>query len=271
MLKIIITGAAGRMGRRLVANIAAQNDLKLVGATEWSGSEFLGTDAGMLAGVGALNVPLTDSLASIVRGADAVIDFSTGNTLENAKLCAENNVAIVIGTTALSSEVKAGLDELAAKGAKIVQSYNYSIGVNVLFHLTKVAARALPEDFDLEVIEAHHNKKKDAPSGTAVSLADILCQARGLSPENDIRHGRQGLVGARTRKEIGMHAIRGGDIVGDHTVMFIAEGERIELTHRAGSRDMFARGAIRAARWICERKAPGKVCSMQDVLADLFA
>lgn len=270
MLKMIVAGAAGRMGRRLVANIAEQSDLRLAGAFEWSGSPLLGQDAGLVAGVAALDVPILDNMTDSIRNADAVIDFSTGAVLEHARTAAEHNVAIVIGTTALTPEDRAELEALAAKGARIAYATNYSIGVNLLFHLAETAVRALPEDFDIEIIEAHHNKKKDAPSGTAVTLAEILCAGRGLSCENDIRHGRQGLVGARTKTEIGMHSVRGGDIVGDHTVMFAAEGERIELTHRASSRDTFARGAIRAARFMASAQG-GHLYSMREILSHLLA
>lgn len=270
MLKLIITGAAGRMGRRFVANIAERKeDMKLVGATEWSGCEFLNMDAGSVAGVGALGVKLLPDMNDSIKQADVVIDFATSGVLERAKLAAENGVAIVIGTTALTADDRKELETLAKNGAKIVLSSNYSIGVNLLFILTKIAVNVLPEDFDIEVMEAHHNKKKDAPSGTAVSLAEILCQGRELSYEKDVRHGRNGLVGARTKREIGMHSIRGGDIVGDHTVMFAADGERVELTHKASSRDTFVRGALKAAGYIVNQPA-GRIYSMQDVLAELL-
>ena len=269
MLKIIITGAAGRMGRRLVTHVVEDNDLQLIGATESPGSPYIGQDAGAVAGVGELNIPILEDMDIAIKHADVVVDFSTGDVLGNARLAAAHNVASVIGTTALTDADKAELQSLAADGARIVYTTNYSIGVNMLFHLAELTAKALPDDFDIEVIEAHHNKKKDAPSGTAMSLAEILCKARALSVEEDLRHGRQGLVGARTRQEIGMHSIRGGDIVGDHTVLYAAEGERIELTHRASSRDTFVRGALRAARYIA--KAPGgRVYNMKDVLADLL-
>jgi len=269
MLNLIVVGAAGRMGRRLVANIAEQSDLRLAGALECSACPLLGQDAGTVAGVKPLGVPILDTMKDSIREAGAVIDFSIGGVVEHARLAAEHHAAIVIGTTALKPEERAELEKLAASGARIAYATNYSIGVNLLFHLAEIAVRALPDDFDIEIIEAHHNKKKDAPSGTAMTLAEILCAGRGLSCETDIRHGRQGIPGARTRSEIGMHSIRGGDIVGDHTVLFAAEGERIELTHRASSRDTFARGAIRAARFIAE--APGgHVYSMREILARLL-
>ncbi len=265
MLNIVVTGAAGRMGRRLVDNIVNDLELTLSGATEHPESPFLGMDAGEVAGVGTLGVKMVPALADCIAGADAVIDFSTGNMVENAKLAAANGVGIVIGTTALKQEEKDELRKLAESGAKIVQTYNYSVGVNLLFYLAGKAAAFLSDDFDIEIIEAHHNQKKDSPSGTAARLAEILCEKRGLNMDTDIRNGREGIVGARTKKEIGMHAVRGGDIVGEHTVMFAALGERVELTHKASSRDMFAKGALRAAKFLATAPA-GKVYDMQDVL-----
>lgn len=264
MIRIIIAGAAGRMGRRLVANIAESQDLVLTGATERTGSEFLGLDAGAVAGVRPLGVKITENFAALLDGADAVIDFSTGHVIENARLAAAKGLSIVIGTTALSADDKAELKRLGDAGAKIVFASNFSVGVNLLFHLTKLAAQTLGDDFDIEIIEAHHNQKKDAPSGTAVSLAEVVTGVKGWDYNDDVRHGRVGNVGARTKHEIGMHAIRGGDIVGDHTVLFAANGERIELTHRASSRDTFAKGALRAVRFLADAK-PG-LYDMRDVL-----
>ena len=264
MLNIIITGAAGRMGRFLVANVASDPELTLVGATEWAQSEFLGIDAGSLAGVGELGVKISSELKDSIQNADAVVDFSTGSVLEHARICAENNKAIVIGTTALTAEEKAELHQMADNGARIVLASNYSIGVNLLFYLSRIAADILPEAFDIEITEMHHNQKKDAPSGTAVTLAEILCEARGLDYDKDVRHGRVGMVGARTKKEIGMHSIRGGDVVGDHTVLFAGPCERFELTHKASSREAFAKGALRAAKFLTA--APAGFYDMQDVL-----
>jgi len=264
MIKVVVTGAAGRMGRRLVANIAESQDMTLSGATEYAGSQFLGQDAGSLAGAAPCGVKITDSLEKLIKNADAIIDFSTGNITENARLAAEHGVPIVIGTTALTADDKAQLRAFADRGARIVLASNFSVGVNLLFHLCSIAASTLGEDFDIEIIETHHNQKKDSPSGTAVSLAEVLCKARDLSYEKDARHGREGMVGARTKKEIGMHAVRGGDVVGDHTVLFAAQGERVELTHKASSRDTFAKGALRAVRFLASAK-PG-FYDMQDVL-----
>jgi len=265
MLKIVVTGAAGRMGRRLVANIHEDPELELTGATEWSGSTLLGADAGEVAGMGVMGVKIVPTLEeALSNGADIVIDFSTGDVVANAALAASKGCGIVIGTTALKQEQKDALHALADKGARIVQTYNYSVGVNLLFYLSGIAAGILNEDFDIEVIEAHHNQKKDSPSGTAARLAEILCEKRGLNVDKDIRYGREGIVGARTKKEIGMHSIRGGDIVGDHTVLFAALGERVELTHKASSRDTFAKGALRASKFLAT--AAAGYYDMQDVL-----
>jgi len=252
------------MGRHLVANIAESQDMKLVGATERPDSEFIGMDAGSVAGVPSLGVKISADFPALLGNADAVIDFSTGAVIQNARLAAAKGLSIVIGTTALTAEDKNELKKLAGNGAKIVQSSNFSVGVNLLFYLTKFAAKTLSDDFDVEIIEAHHNKKKDAPSGTAVTLAEIIAKVKGWDCEQDVRHGRQGLVGARTKHEIGMHAIRGGDIVGDHTVLFAADGDRVELTHKASSRNTFAKGALRAARFLAS--ADAGLYDMQDVL-----
>lgn len=267
MLKIIVAGAAGRMGRRLVANIQEDPDLTLAGATECPGSPWIGMDAGEVAGSGKNGVKISDSLAGAIQtsgGADAVINFSTGNVIEDSRFAAQKGLALIIGTTALGEEGKQTLKNLAENGAKIVLASNFSAGVNLLFHLAARAAEILSDDFDIEIIEAHHNRKKDAPSGTAASLAEILCKKRGLNPGTSLRNGRAGITGARTKNEIGVHAIRGGDIVGDHMVLFAAQGERVELVHRASSRDTFAKGALRAAKFLASAKCG--LYDMQDVL-----
>ncbi len=264
MIRVIVVGAAGRMGRRLVTHISESKDMKLAGATERPESEFVGLDAGSVAGVQPLGVKITTDFAALLGQADAVIDFSTGEVVRNAALAASKGVSVVIGTTALTPDDKKELKRLADSGAKIVQASNFSVGVNLLLYLTKLTSQMLSDDFDVEIIEAHHNKKKDAPSGTAVSLAEVVAKVKGWDYEKDVKHGRQGLVGARTKHEIGMHAIRGGDIVGDHTVLFAAEGERVELSHKASSRDTFARGALVAVRFLATAK-PG-IYDMQDVL-----
>ena len=238
-LKIALIGAKGRMGQAIAA-----------AATE--------TDA-------AIAWPLDqgDDLAAGIQKADAVIDFSFHKTTaEVIRLCIAAHKPLVIGTTGHSAEEKAALLKEATKTAT-VWSGNYSVGVNLLFALTQRAASVLGSDYDAEVIEMHHRFKKDAPSGTAARLLEIILQERKLGPEA-LRHGRNGITGERTSTEVGIHSLRGGDVIGDHTVMFAALGERIELTHKASDRSIFARGALRAAQWVVSR--PTGVYDMQDVL-----
>jgi 4-hydroxy-tetrahydrodipicolinate reductase len=205
-----------------------------------------------------------DRLHEVIDAGDVVIDFSFHSaTVEIAELCAERNKALVIGTTGHNDAEKARLVNLTFK-IPVVWASNFSTGVNALFWLTRKAAEILGPSFDLEVVEMHHRHKKDAPSGTAATLAEILADVRNVQISEAIRHGREGIVGERTDAEIGMHSVRGGDVVGDHTVIFAAPGERVELTHKAGSRDTFAMGALRAAQWLVGQK-PG-LYDMQDVL-----
>lgn len=264
MIKVVVVGAGGRMGRRLVTNIVESDDMELVGAIEAPQVPFVGLDAGTVAGIGEAGVLITFDLKSVLPGADAIIDFSTGRVVENAREAVADNCAVVIGTTALDDAAKAELKQLGENGGRIVFAPNMSVGVNLLFHLCSKVTEILGDDYDIEIVEMHHNQKKDAPSGTAVRLAEVIADARNLSYENDVMHGRYGLVGARKRNEIGMHAVRGGDVVGDHTVIFATGGERVELTHKASSRDTFAKGALRAVRFLAGA-APG-VYDMQDVL-----
>jgi len=241
MTKIIITGAKGRMGQALVACAPSHTGLEVVGQIDQG-----------------------DSLEAVIAKCDAVIDFSSHSaTPAIAKLCAQHKKALVIGTTGLNDTETFEVKQ-AATSIPMVWASNYSTGVNTLFWLTRKAAEILGPDFDLEVVEMHHRLKRDAPSGTAKSLAEILAQVRHLQYAKAARHGREGIVGERTANEIGVHSIRGGDVVGDHTVIFATNGERVELTHKASSRDTFANGALRAALWVVKQK-PG-LYDMQDVL-----
>lgn len=241
MIKLLINGSKGRMGRALVACAAEDPELSV-----------------------SAEIDVGDDFFAALRGCDAAIDFTHAPaTADVAEACATAGKPLVIGTTG-HSEADRKRIAVAAKSIPIIYAPNFSIGVNTLFWLTAKAAEILGPEFDLEVVEMHHRLKKDAPSGTARRLAEILTEARGLSYESDVRHGREGMPGERTRTEIGMHAIRGGDVVGDHTVIFANNGERVELTHRASSRDTFAKGALRAAKWAAGR-APG-LYDMQDVL-----
>ena len=264
MVKVIICGAAGRMGRRLVANVLEHPDFELTGAVEYAASPELGKDAGVLAGVGECGVKVTADISPLLKNCDAVINFATAGVVECAELCAKNRCAIVIGTTALTADDRSTLGRLAGAGCRIVAASNMSVGVNLLFKLAKEATRILGNAYDVEIVEMHHNQKKDAPSGTAVRLAEVVCEARNWNYDEDVRHGRVGMVGKRTGHEIGMHSLRGGDVVGDHTVIFAVDGERVELTHKASSRDTFAKGALRAAAFLKDA-APG-LYDMQDVL-----
>jgi 4-hydroxy-tetrahydrodipicolinate reductase len=241
MTNVIIIGSKGRMGHALISCAPRHAGLKITGQLD------LGGDLQPLIGQG-----------------DVVIDFSSHDaTGKFASICARHKKAMVIGTTGHSDAEKAQIVKLKSK-IPIVLASNYSTGVNTLFWLTRKAAEILGPHFDLEVVEMHHRLKKDAPSGTAATLAEILAAVRKQQLSEVIRHGRQGIVGARTASEIGMHALRGGDVVGDHTVIFATNGERLELTHKASSRDTFANGALRAAQWVVKQK-PG-LYDMQDVL-----
>ena len=261
MIHVAISGAAGRMGRALARLVLEAEDLELCGALEAADHPATGADAGTTAGAGACGIVIGHTLPETV---DVLVDFSLPEgSVERVEACAEAKVPCVVGTTGFTEAQRERLGA-AAKATALVLSPNMSVGVNVLFHEAASLARTLGEDYDIEIVEAHHRHKKDAPSGTAVRLAENICAATGRDYRTDAIHGREGAVGARTKKEIGIHAVRAGDIVGDHTVIFCAEGERIELTHRAHTRDTFARGALRAARFLAG-KAPG-VYTMEDVL-----
>lgn len=251
------------MGRHLVSCITKANDMTLSGAIEYSESPFLNQDAGTVAGISPVEIKITSNLTEIIDNADAIIDFSTGNVIENAELAAEKNVAAVIGTTALSDEKIQKLKNMTENGAKIVLAPNMSVGVNLLFHLTQKVAQLL-NDYDIEIVEMHHRRKKDAPSGTAVRLGECAATGRNLSYSDNVVHGRSGIVGERTDNEIGMHAVRGGDVVGDHTVIFATDGERVELTHKASNRNTFAMGALKAVRFLMNSNSG--FYDMQDVL-----
>jgi 4-hydroxy-tetrahydrodipicolinate reductase len=239
--RIIITGSKGRMGQALIASAAKLPELRVTGQIDQG-----------------------DDIRSVIDDGDVVIDFSFHNaTAPIAELCAQRKKALVIGTTGHSDADK-GRIVAATKAIPVVWASNFSSGVNALFWLTRKAAEILGPTFDLEVIEMHHRTKKDAPSGTAATLAEILADVRQQQLSKVIRHGRAGITGERTASEIGMHSLRGGDVVGDHTVIFATQGERLELTHKASNRDTFANGALRAALWVVKQK-PG-LYDMQHVL-----
>jgi 4-hydroxy-tetrahydrodipicolinate reductase len=263
-VNIGITGAAGRMGRTLIEAIAANEALALTAAVEHPDSSLVGTDAGELSGMGKNGVTVAARLADVIADVDVIIDFTIPDaTLANAKLCAEHGKAIVIGTTGFSAQQEAELASCAER-TRLCKASNFSTGVNLCFKLLDMAARVMGDDVDIEVVEAHHRHKIDAPSGTALSMGGVVANALGRDLAEVAVYGREGQTGERDRDTIGFATVRAGDIVGDHTVMFCAEGERVEITHKASSRMSFARGAVRAAAWLAERE-PG-LYDMQDVL-----
>jgi 4-hydroxy-tetrahydrodipicolinate reductase len=253
------------MGRSLVKALVEDKGATLVSAIDRGGHATLGQDAGVLAGLSEpLGVALTSSLEAALERAEVVIDFSLPDAARSLfHACTVRRVAVVVGTTGLDASARSALDGLI-KVAPVVLAPNYSIGINALWALAAQAVRLLGPDFDMEIVEVHHRHKVDAPSGTAMRLADIVAQARGLDPAKAIRNGRAGQVGARSDGEIGVHAIRGGDVVGDHTLVLCGPGERVELTHRAQSRDIYALGAVRAAHFVVGR--PPGLYDMADVL-----
>ena len=266
MINIVVIGAAGRMGRLIIKNILVSSDLKLVGAVEAKQSPLLGADAAILAGALPCGIKLTDDLQKALNEADVVIDFSTGDVVDNARESARHGAGIVIGSTSLSEQQKQELKNLVNAGAKIVCTPNMSVGVNMLFRIAGDVAKILGDSYDIELVELHHNQKKDAPSGTAMKLVEILANARNMDVNKDVCYGRKGIIGERPSKQIGVHAIRCGDIVGEHTIIFSTNGERIELTHKATTRETFALGALRAAKYVKDAK-PGYY-DMQDVLSN---
>lgn len=263
-MRLIVAGAGGRMGRALIKAIAETKGLVLAGATEAAGSPLIGQDAGTLAGLPANGVLLTADVAALVAKADGIIDFTVPvATVALAALAAEHGRVHIIGTTGMSAEDDAKI-AAAAKRAIVVKSGNMSLGVNLLAALTKRVAKTLDEDFDIEIVEMHHNKKVDAPSGTALLLGQAAADGRGIDLAQRSDRGRDGHTGARQAGDIGFVSLRGGTVVGEHTVIFAGNAERIELTHKADDRMIFARGALKAASWGRVQK-PG-LYSMMDVL-----
>jgi 4-hydroxy-tetrahydrodipicolinate reductase len=264
MIKVIVAGCAGRMGSRLVTLTKESASLTLVGAIEGKGHVAIGEDVGELAGCGPAGVTVGDDLSAIIELGEVVIDFSApAATLAHLQIAAQHRRAMVIGTTGFTTQELGELRTLA-KSIPCVFSPNMSVGVNLLFKVLAEMARTLGDDYDIEVIEAHHRLKKDAPSGTALKMAEILAKAVNRDLDQVGVYARKGLIGERKRTEIGIQSIRAGDIVGDHTVMFGGLGERIEVSHRVQSRDTFVRGALRAARWLV--KQPPGLYDMMDVL-----
>jgi 4-hydroxy-tetrahydrodipicolinate reductase len=265
MVNVVVTGVAGRMGGQIVRMLRDAPELTLVGTVERPGYDGP-RDAGEAAGLPRIGVPVADDLRPLLDTvqADVVIDFTSHEaSVKNTAAAAAHGVAMVIGSTGFSAEEKARIGEQAAR-IPVVLSPNMSVGVNVMFALVEQAARVLGDAYDVEIVEMHHGKKKDAPSGTAVRLAEVAAEALHRDAARDVVYARHGMIGERSPREIGVMTLRGGDVVGEHTVFFVGQGERLEITHRATSRDQFARGALRAALWV-KGRPPGHY-DMHDVL-----
>ena len=263
-INIGVIGAGGRMGRMLIEAVQDNPKTTLSAAIERQGSSLVGADAGEVASIGRINIKIVDDLVAVIDDIDVLIDFSLPEATEqNMQICAEHKVAMVIGTTGFNEQQEQVLTE-ASKHIAIVYAGNYSTGVNLSLKLLSMAAKAFGTEADVEIIEAHHKHKIDAPSGTAFMMAEAVAEARGQDLKQVAVYGREGQTGARETGTIGIHAIRGGEIIGDHTVMFIADGEVVEITHRARARMTFAAGAVRASTWIAQKKS-GQY-NMQDVL-----
>ena len=263
MLNIAIAGSSGRMGRALIEAISQASDMRLVAALERSGSALIGKDAGELVGA-PCGVLITDDLDAGLKAADALIDFTRPEgTLTHLELCRKHKTNIIIGTTGFTQEQKQQI-QAASRDIGIVFAPNMSVGVNIVFKLLEQAAKVLAEDYDIEIIEAHHRHKVDAPSGTALRMGEVVAEASGRNLADCAVYAREGVTGERKTSSIGFATVRGGDIVGDHTVLFAGIGERVEISHKASSRATFSMGALRAARYLAS-KGSG-LYDMQDVL-----
>lgn len=264
MRRIAVIGAAGRMGKALIEAIGQTEGAQLSAAIERPQSSLVGADAGELVGVGRLGVVIAGSLEQVLGDFDVLIDFThPSSTLVNLQLCRSHGKAMVIGTTGFTEAEKAQIAE-AAKDIPVVLAANFSVGVNLCLKLLDMAARVMGEDADIEIIEAHHRHKVDAPSGTALRMGEVVAEALGRDLRKVAVYGREGQTGARERDTIGFATVRAGDVVGDHTVLFATEGERVEITHKASSRLTFARGAVRSALWL--QGHDSGLFDMQDVL-----
>ena len=264
MIKVAIVGAAGRMGRMLVEALAADHQATLSAAIIPPKSSLLGVDAGELAGVGHAGVAMTDSLIAVIDQVDVVIDFTNpAFTMENATLCAHCQKALIIGTTGLDDQQQQALKKLS-QNAPIVFAPNMSVGVNLVFKLLETVAKVLDGEADVEILEAHHRNKVDAPSGTALKMGEVVAEATNRNLKDCAIYGREGRTGVREKDTIGFATVRAGDVVGDHTVLFACEGERIEITHKASNRIIYAKGALRAVKFLADK--PSGFYDMKDVL-----
>ncbi len=264
MINITVVGAAGKMGSRIIALSKDYENIKLTGAVERKEHKNIGQDIGDVIGIGKTGIKLVSNIKDVEGKTNVCIDFSSPeSTSQNLKALSGNPVPVVIGTTGVTKDITEEIKSYAQK-APCVFAPNMSVGVNLLLKVLTDVAKVLGDDYDIEIIEAHHRLKKDAPSGTAMKMAQVIAEALGRNLEETAVYTRKGLIGERTKKEIGIQTIRAGDIVGEHTVLFGGLGERIEITHKASSRDTFARGALKAALWV-HKQAPG-LYDMQDVL-----
>ncbi len=264
MVKAIVAGAAGRMGKRIINMIHQNPEITLVGAFERADHPAMGQDVGETAGIGGLDIKISGPSDQSLKEADVLIDFTNPEaTLENLRMAQGGGVAMVIGTTGIVGDMLEDVKRLASQ-IRCVMAPNMSVGVNVMFKIVRDMARILGKDYDMEILEVHHRLKKDAPSGTAMRLAQILAEAADRNLEKVAVYERRGMIGERTDEEIGIQTWRAGDITGEHTVMFGGIGERLELIHRAHNRDNFARGAVKAALWVVGQ--PVGLYDMQDVL-----
>lgn len=264
MTRIAVTGAGGRMGRTLIEAVALADGANLTAAIERPESSLVGADAGELAGIGKNGIIIVGDITEVENDFDVLIDFTAPvATLANSKVCKQAGAKMVVGTTGFSDEEKA--DFLSAQSdIGICMASNFSVGVNLCFKLLETAASIIGDDSDIEIVEAHHRHKVDAPSGTALGMGEVIADTLNRDLKQVAVYGREGHTGAREDETIGFATVRGGDVVGDHTVMFMSEGERVEITHKASSRMSFARGAVRAAKWINEQ--PAGLYDMRDVL-----
>jgi 4-hydroxy-tetrahydrodipicolinate reductase len=264
MIRVAVVGAAGRMGKTLIQAVTAADGMSLTAATEQPDSTLVGVDAGELAGVGKLGVIVSHSLTKVVDDFDVVIDFTgPAATMVHLGVCRQHGKALIIGTTGLDDKQKQAITD-AGTEIPIVFAPNMSVGVNLCFRLLQLAARVMGDDADVEIVEAHHRHKVDAPSGTALRMGEVVAEALGRDLKEVAVYGREGQMGPRDRKTIGFETIRAGDVVGEHTVWFATEGERVEITHKASSRMTFAKGAVRAAAWVAGKEKG--LFDMQDVL-----
>lgn len=264
MVKAIVMGAGGKMGGRIASIINVTDGIEIAAAVEKAGHPQIGQDVGEILGLGKKGVPIVAGLEAAIGKGDVVIDFTHHEaSVEHLRIAAENQKAIVIGTTGFSADEMAKIKALAAK-TRCVLAPNMSVGVNVMFKVLEYVTGIIGEDFDVEIIEAHHNLKKDAPSGTAMRMAQIIAATLKRDLDKEAVYERKGMIGARTKSEIGIQTIRAGDIVGEHWIIYGGLGERLEFIHRAHSRDNFAKGAVRAAKWIVGQ--PAGFYDMQDVL-----